>query len=119
MDKNSPLPWSEADFMREIKGERTLWLTVRVEGVPLAFVVAEFMDDKIHIFKLSYASDYVADTMIRELKKKLSARRWKITCTVHEREVEKQVFLRRHKFVFVQALPLEDEKTYLFKFDGL
>jgi hypothetical protein len=118
MDTASPMPWNEADFMREIKGERVLWLTVRLEGHPLSFIVVEFMAHRIHVFKIGYCNELAADIMIEELKRKLSPKRRSITITVHEREVAKQIFLRRHKFKYVQSLPLDDEKTYLFKFEG-
>lgn len=115
-------PWTEEDFLREIKDRNVVGQTAEEGDALRGALIYQLFKKRINILYMVADSPEVIDAMLLKMQKKLSAeRRVSLIYYCRERDLTKQLCLRKHKFFAEDTLRNQfidtGEDAYKFVYD--
>jgi ribosomal-protein-alanine N-acetyltransferase len=101
--------WTEDDFLRCLRQRNCIGMVAETDDHVIGFMIYELHRSRLHILNFAVHPDVrrigIGKQMIAKLINKLSThRRQKISLAVRERNLDAQMFFRRHEFKATRVL---------------
>lgn len=118
-------PWSEDEFVRCLRKRNCIGIVAEWKDKVIGFAIYELHKTRLHLMSMAVAKEHrgfgAGKAIIDKLKAKIPLnQRRTITCEVHERNLDAQIFMKLMGFRAVNVLKNfyedTDEDAYLFQF---
>jgi len=101
--------WTEDDFLRCLRQRNCIGMVAETDDRVIGFMIYELHRSRLHILNFAVHPGYrrtgIGEQMLDKLVNKLSThRRQRITLAVRERNLDAQMFFRRHDFKATRVL---------------